>query len=327
MLKHKHYSFFHSQEWAKVLVDSYKFKPYYFCITDNDSITTILPAMFVNSWITGKRIVSLPFTDYCEPLFSDDSSKFLILNKILKDRKIENVKFIEFRTLDSNFPSPNEAFRKDYRHTLIINKNPDELFKVFSDNTKRNIKKANKEGLKFEIRNDENGMREFYKINCITRKKHGLPPQPLSFFTNVFKTIIKKELGDIVFAVYKDSIIAGALYLKFQNKIIYKYGASYSEFNELRGNHFVMWEAIKKYSAEGYIDFDFGRTELNHDGLRRFKLGWAAEESYIYTSRINHDKVNIYSDTKTNGYHNLMFSRTPIFFLKIIGSVLYKHMG
>lgn len=283
--------------------------------------------MLINSWLTGKRIVSLPFTDYCPPLFSDDSQKSLILNKILEYCKIENLKFIEFRTLDSDFPSPNETFRKDYLHSLIINKNQDELFKAFSDNTKRNIKKANKEGLKLEIRNDENGIREFYKMNCVTRKKHGLPPQPFNFFSNIFKTIIKNQLGDIVFAVYKDSIIAGALYLKFQNKIIYKYGASYPEFNELRGNHFVMWEAIKKYSKEGYIDFDFGRTELNHDGLRRFKQGWGTEESYIYTSRINHNNVNIHSDTKTDGHHNLLFSKTPIFFLKIVGRLLYKHIG
>ncbi len=327
ILKHKNYSFFHTQEWAKVLVDTYKFTPNYFWVTGNDGLTTILPAMFVTSWITGKRIVSLPFSDYCPPLFSDDSSKSLILNKILEYCKIENLKFIEFRTLDSNFPSPNESFRKDYRHSLIINKKQDELFKAFSDNTKRNIKKANKEGLKLEIRNDENGIREFYKMNCITRKKHGLPPQPLSFFSNILKTIIKKGLGDIIFAVHKDNIIAGALYLKFKNKIIYKYGASYPEFNELRGNHFVMWEAIKKYSAEGYIDFDFGRTELNHDGLRRFKQGWAAEESYIYISRINHNMVNIPSEIKTSGYHNLIFSRTPLFFLRIIGGAFYKHMG
>lgn len=88
-----------------------------------------------------------------------------------------------------------------------------------------------------------------------------------------------------------------------------------------------MWEAIKKYSKEGYIDFDFGRTELNHDGLRRFKQGWATKESYIYTFRINPNMVNIPLETKTSGYHNLIFSRTPLFFLRIIGRAFYKHMG
>ena len=46
-----------------------------------------------------------------------------------------------------------------------------------------------------------------------------------------------------------------------------------------------MWEAIRKYKNQGYGEFDFGRTELSHEGLRRFKLGFNTEERLIYTSR------------------------------------------
>ena len=272
-------------------------------------------------------MVSLPFSDYCPPLISSESESCELYDSILNFCASEKLKFVEFKTLDNSCPPNTALFRKDYRHTLKIDKPENDLYKSFSENTRRNIKKTVKEGLRLDIRNDENGISDFYKMNCVTRKKHGLPPQPINFFKNILNSIVKKGLGDIVFAVNNNTVIAGAVYLKFQKKIIYKYGASYPEFNELRGNHFVMWEAIKKYSSEGFIDFDFGRTEMYHEGLRRFKLGWHTEESYIYTSRINPNKIALTSEIKTRGFHNIIFNRTPLFLLKIVGKMIYKHIA
>ncbi|MCJ7648897.1 MAG: peptidoglycan bridge formation glycyltransferase FemA/FemB family protein, partial [Candidatus Lokiarchaeota archaeon] len=122
--------------------------------------------------------------------------------------------------------------------------------------------------------------------------------------------------------------IAGAVYFKFDDRILYKFGASYPKFNELRGNNAVMWFAIQKYLNENYKEFDFGRTEIIHEGLRRFKLGWNTEERFIYTTRYNikSDKF-LPVETKTEGFHNKIFSKSPTFVLKIIGSTLYKHVG
>ena len=323
----KDYSFFHTKEWAEVLVDTYKFTPSYFCYFSNDKITSIIPALLIKSWVTGSRLVSLPFSDYCAPLLSSESESIELYDYILEYCASEQLKFVEFKTLDNYYPPNTLLFRKDYRHTLKIYTPENELYKSFSENTRRNIKKAVKEGLSLDIRNDENGISDFYKMNCVTRKKHGLPPQPLSFFKNILNAIIKKELGDIIFAAHNNNVIAGALYLKFHKKIIYKYGASYPEFNDLRGNHFVMWEAIKKYSSEGFMEFDFGRTEFYHDGLRRFKLGWCTDESYIYTSRIDSNKIAYPSEIKTRGFHNTIFNRSPLFLLKIIGRLIYRHIG
>lgn len=283
--------------------------------------------MVINSWLTGNRLVSLPFSDYCTPLLKDKSESKEIYENILNCCKSKNLKFIEFKSLSKNFPPDVSVFRKDFMHLLKIDLPENELFKSFSDNTKRNIKKAAKEGVELIIKNDETGIAEFYNMYCVTRQKHGLPPQPYNFFKNILKYVIKPGFGDIIFAIHKNSLIAAAIYFKFNKKIIYKYGASYPAFFELRGNHFVMWEAIRKYSSEGYVDFDFGRTELDHEGLRRFKQGWNTTESYIYTSRINSEHTVLSSKTKTSGFYNKFFNRTPIFILKLVGRLLYKHIA
>src|SRR6266540_5852058 len=71
VLTHPEASFFHSASWAAVLRDTYGHRPHYFCAMKGERLAATLPVMEVNSTLTGRRGVSLPFTDECLCL-SDD---------------------------------------------------------------------------------------------------------------------------------------------------------------------------------------------------------------------------------------------------------------
>ncbi|MFN3874073.1 MAG: lipid II:glycine glycyltransferase FemX, partial [Ignavibacterium sp.] len=278
--------------------------------------------------LTGKRLVSLPFSDFCEPLFSSvDESE--ILKKTITDYCENNkLKFVEFRTSETRFPFETDQFRTDLRHIIELTPNEDELFKHLTENTRRNIKSAIKEGLKITENNSYEGIKNFYNLQCITRRKHGLPPQPKIFFDNVYKHIISKNKGSITFAHLNNEPVAALMFFTFGKKVLYKFGASLTDNLPKGANHLLMWEGIKKYSELGYKEFDFGRTETNHEGLRRFKLGFGADERIIYTTRYDIAKKTFMSvDSKTTGIHNKIFKHTPIPLLKIIGNTIYKHMG
>jgi len=225
----------------------------------------------------------LPFSDFCEPLFYSTTEAENIRQNIIDYSSKNGLRYVEFRSSETKFPFDTQEYRTDLRHLLLLNKPEKELLKSFSENTRRNIKKAAKENVEVFLSNDKIGLNIFYDMFCVTRQKHGLPPQPYVFFKNIYNCIIKAGLGDIVIAKHKNKFIAGAMYFKFAEKILYKFGASYPEFNDLRGNNAVMWFAIQKYLIENYKEFDFGRTEIIHEGLRRFKLGWNTEELLIYT--------------------------------------------
>ena len=70
--KHRDASFFHSASWAGVLHETYGHVPHYFCTVNDERLSAVLPVMEVNSPLTGRRGVSLPFTD--ESLFLSDGS-------------------------------------------------------------------------------------------------------------------------------------------------------------------------------------------------------------------------------------------------------------
>jgi hypothetical protein len=327
MLSHKDYSFFHSCAWAKLIYESYGYKPHYIFFESSAGVEAVLPFFLVESFVTGKRAVSLPFTDYLEPLVFDSKLNSQIVEHTLNYFRPLNLKYIEFRGGEGIFPGI-EASDFFYRHILKLNTDTEKLFASFSGNTKRNIKKAQKENVSIERSSSSDAMNVFYELNCVTRKKHGLPPQPKKFFEKFLSEIISQRKGFISLARYEGRDIAGAVFLHFGKKAVYKFGASLSEFQQLRANNAIMWDAISYYNNEGFDSFCFGRTEPNNDGLRQFKNGWGVEESIWKTFRYDCRSNNFVKSTlKTSGFHNKIFSRMPLPLLKLTGNILYKHIA
>jgi len=171
-------------------------------------------------------------------------------------------------------------------------------------------------------------MDDFYHLNCITRRRHGLPPQPLIFFQKVFEHIISAGLGQIALANYCGTTVAAAVFFHFDGEALYKYGASDLQHQSLRANNLVMWEGIKWYAENGFHSFCFGKTEPENSGLRQFKNGWGTEESEInyYKFDLKTDRV-IQNGNHLHGFHNRIFQNMPVPVSRMVGRLLYRHMG
>ncbi|MDQ2919055.1 MAG: hypothetical protein M3R10_04170, partial [Verrucomicrobiota bacterium] len=63
--KHSEATIFHTSAWANVLCDTYRHTPLYFRFSADSQIKALLPLMEVASPFTGRRGVSLPFSDFC----------------------------------------------------------------------------------------------------------------------------------------------------------------------------------------------------------------------------------------------------------------------
>ncbi len=172
-------------------------------------------------------------------------------------------------------------------------------------------------------------MEAFCRLNMMTRKDHGLPPQPRHFFQHVQERIISKDtLGFIVLGFYRGAAIAANVYFHFGDQVIYKYGASDKTYQHLRANNLVMWEAIKWACDKGYKAFSFGRTEPENQGLRQFKAGWGAQETLIKYYRYDLQKEAFVKAREiVNPYYKTLFSKLPIPALNMLGRILYRHMG
>jgi hypothetical protein len=90
-------SFFHSAAWARVLSQSYGYTPLYFTVIEGGKLRALVPLMEVNSFLTGKRGVSLPFTDYCEPILEEGIAFQELFDPIIDHGKKRGWKYIELR--------------------------------------------------------------------------------------------------------------------------------------------------------------------------------------------------------------------------------------
>jgi len=178
-----------------------------------------------------------------------------------------------------------------------------------------------------ELRTDRIALEEFVRLNALTRKKHGLPPQPDHFFDKLYTNLILSNMGFISTAVYDGHIIAAALYLQFKDIVFYKYSASDVLYLEHCPNHLAMWEAIRHTAEKGFRIMDFGRSDPDNQGLLDYKRGWGTEETDVVYHKPG---WTIPSETSSYGLGVVVkpiMTRMPIPLLKMIGKLLYGHIA
>jgi hypothetical protein len=370
VLASHNYSFFHSSAWARVLSESYRYTPLYFAALEDGKLRALVPLMEVNSILTGKRGVSLPFTDYCEPIIEKASDFFGLFNSIVEYGEKRGWKYLELRGGDIYFRSQESGVRSQETkepattdgqpgmsnesfgslpesrnlipdailparpsqtylgHTLDLTKGENALQAALRDSTRRNIKKARMQGVAATISSDSEAVRDFCRLNSMTRREHGLPPQPYYFFQKVYDHIISKGYGFVSLASRNGRNIAGAIFFHFGDQGIYKYGASDKKYQDLRANNLVMWEGINWFREHGYKSFCFGRTERESSGLRQFKRGWGAEEKILKYFRYDLKRREFMANqSRISTFKTRLFKSVPIPIMNLAGSLLYRHMG
>jgi Acetyltransferase (GNAT) domain len=327
LTRHPDATVFHTAAWARVLSETYRYKPLYFTAGEDDRIVALLPFMEIQSWLTGKRGVSLPFTDECAPLLPDGAGYESAIRQVIDFAGSRKWRTLEFRGRArgmSNLPAAVEYLS----HVLDLTEREEALFSRYRPNVQRNIRKAEKVGIEVENDRTPTGVREFYRLNCLTRRDHGLPPQPVLFFENLRKHILEKDLGTLLLARYKGKAIAGAVFLHFGRKAIYKYGASDRRHQEMRANNLVFREGIRTLCGRGIRTLSFGRTDLAQEGLRQFKLSWGSNETRLHYYRFDvRSKTWLTRQKARVSPWEGMISKVPIPILRLVGDIAYRHVG
>ena len=319
-------SFFHTSAWARVLAESYGYEPAYLASFDCGRLTLLMPFMEISSILTGKRGISLPFTDYCYPFVSDKSMLPAAVQFMIDFGKKRKWDYAEWRSVSEGV----DAMRSPESyviHELALGRTESELFSGLRGNSRRNIKKAKRTGVTIRIDDSAKAISDFYRLHCSTRRHQGLPPQPYSFFRHIQEYVLSPGRGMVVSALLSGKIIAGAVFFHFNQTAIFKYAASDSRFLSYRPNNLVLWEAIRWYNARGIRMLSLGRTETKNAGLLRFKRSWGATENELRYYRHNF-KSHSHAPLPLPGRHlRRVLSRMPMGFLRFLGRLLYKHIG
>jgi len=276
--RHPEATIFHTSAWARVLAETYGYKPFYFADASNVQ-PAALCVFEVDSWLTGRRGIALPFTDECAPLTNGSYSFDALFSHAVELAGEHQWKSIEIRDAVGKPESTSLSF---YSHALDLTPGTEALFALLDGSTRRAVRKAEKAGISVSIENGE-ALNEYFRLHCLTRKKHGLPPQPFRFFESIYRHIIAAGQGFVALAWLNGRAVAGQMFFTRERAGLYKFGASNPEYDSLRPNNLLMWKMIGHLGESGIRTLDFGRTSLQRGAAPiQAQLGHPGKNRSLY---------------------------------------------
>ena len=327
--RHPGASVFHSSSWLRALTRTYGYRA--MVVTSNppgEALSNGLALCEVRSWITGSRLVSLPFSDHVQPLLDESCGIFDIGEWIRAECSHEDWRYIEFRPLSGGFHAEHrmQASESFWFHSLDLSPSTEQLFRKTHRNCiQRRIRHAERQGLSYRRGCSTELLDAFYELLTLTRKRHRLLPQPRAWFRNLLECMGPDAE---IRLVRKDEIpVAAILTLRHRNAVVYKYGCSDRKLHHLGGMALLFWRLIEESKAEGAEQIDFGRTDMDNAGLTRFKDRLGALRTQINYFRCTRDDRESLTLASRLPMTRALCSTLPSALSTMAGELIYRHMG
>ncbi len=332
--RHPNSSVFHTTAWLDALYRTYGYRPVvYTDAPPGRELTAGVPFCHVDSWLTGRRLVSVPFSDHCDPLVNGTADLTELCSRLIRSDGPKRSCYVEIRPVRA-LQQPNEPWEPTSRYYLhLIDLTPDlqTLFRnCHKDSTQRKVRRAERERLTCESGRSEALLSAFYSLLILTRRRHEIPPQPLAWFRNLIDCF--GGALTIRVALKNGQPVAAILTLRHKDTLVYKYGCSDERLNNLGGTHLLFWRAIEEAKTENISRFDLGRSDIANEGLITFKNRWGAVAQPLVYSRLSRSvRPSANSVAGMNNWSRDFGKRIlhhlPDSIFTAIGKALYRHIG
>jgi len=332
LARHPRASVFHTPGWLEALRRTYGYESIgYTSSPSGERICNGLVFCRINSWLTGRRMVSLPFSDHCEPLCNvAEELEFFVQNLQAKVKRRE-CDYLEVRPINGSFLRREElsGFRPAGRyrlHRIDLRPDLDQIRRGFDkDSVVRRIRRAERAGLIEKCGNSENLLKDFYRLLVLTRARHDLPPQPYGWFQKLIDC-----LGDalqIRLAYQHKTPVAAILTLRFREIVVFKYGCSDARYKNLGAMPLLLWRAIERAKSTGAQEFSLGRSDEDNRGLITFKDHWTRDSTSLIYWRYPEPASSQSRQRWGIGMSKQVFAMMPKRVLALTGRLIYRHIG
>ncbi|MGD9145367.1 MAG: GNAT family N-acetyltransferase [Anaerolineae bacterium] len=317
---------FHHPAWSCLLAESYAYEPLVFAAFNSQGdIVAAIPLIRIRSLFNKQRLVSLPFTDHCSPLFSSRSTLQYLTDRLVAQANEDKISRIDLR---SDYPLLPGMHRCAHYvlHRIRLAPEESEVSNRIKPKHFRQIKVAEQRGVRIERGTDTDFVRQFYHMHTLTRRRKGVPVQPWRFFDLLVQHITHQGLGFVLLAYKDQECIAGAVFLNWNKTLVYKYSASVAKARKLLAMDLLLWTAIQWGCENGYEWMDMGRTNKEDEGLRYFKRRWGAEETPLHYCTISESAQEPASGEWAKRAESIL-QRSPPWVCRVTGELLYRYFG
>lgn len=317
-------SIFHHPAWLELLHSRYRYPITAAAVLDAAGRPVAgLPMALVSSRLTGRRLVSLPFSDVCPPLVTGDAAGGaleLLAETVERERLARDLPLY----VCAAFPQLGTPVDRYLLHLVDLTEGAEATAARFASRARRHARKAERLGVEVQQRTDADALDAFYALHLHTRRRLGVPTQPKAFIRDL-GGLFDRGLGFVAVASLEQRPIAAAVFLRCGGTLTYKYGASDQHHLHARPNNLLFARVIRWGCEQGLRTLDLGRTDTEQDGLAAFKRSWGAtEETLAYTYRGASPPP---ASSRLERAAGAVIKRSPPLVGRAVGEVLYRHAG
>jgi len=169
-------------------------------------------------------------------------------------------------------------------HTVIINltKSEEELLASMRRQTRYDVRRARKLGIKVEKSNSREIFEEFYKVQADTAKRQNfIPPNLKTLLAE--REAFGKEIEIYIAKTDNNQPIAYGMIIRDGKEGDYYEAASTPLNHKLPGAHALLWQVMQDLKADGYDRFNLwgiaptGQPNHRYAGVTTFKTGFGGE--------------------------------------------------
>ncbi len=270
-----HLSFWQSSYWKQILLDSNQAKEvFYFGNTGSTyflveirSIGFGLFGAFVNG-VWAHQVSDDVDTCICE------------LKKYLKKKRIVFLQIEPIDTIDSlsNGKKPYKSFLTPYTRCLDLRLSEDELLSGMHQKGRYNIRLAQKRWVEVRpLEKSKENISLFFDLLQETTQRDGFAGNSQSYYEHFLE--ILWEDGRLFWAFFQWDMIAAGIFVFFNQRAIYYYGASSSNpfARRQQAPYLLQWTAIQEAKKQNCRTYDFlgiAKPENPNDplsGVSQFK--------------------------------------------------------
>jgi hypothetical protein len=252
---------FHTRAWLAVLEETFG---YSIVMVVDPQRRVGVPVAILDD-VVGKRMVSLPFSDFVETDLS-----FLAIRKALAVRYPDHL-FV-MRALGERGDEGGKTGEAFHHRVVLANDNV--MWSAMSSSFRRGVRKAENAGVTVRRGTDRACVDRFFEIYALHRqKKFGILSQPRYFFHKIHERFFETGLGYVLEAEVNGMLAASILCLLFGEGTYYKFGASALDLLGARPNNLLFWKLLIEARNSGceFVDLGLCWQSDGHANLRRFK--------------------------------------------------------
>ena len=248
---------YHHMQWLQAVKKAYGFDYEYLVAETDAQIEGVLPVCHFKS-MTGKHsLCALPFCDVGGVIAdSDIVRKKLIAFALTRAEQLQAMP-LQLRQRVAEAPTGVDMADRKVSMLLALPESAEILLAGFKSKLRSQIKKADKNGLRFDFANDEKSIDDFFYVFCRNMHLLGSPTHSLKWFQ-----ALRESYQDnlLVGRVWFDGKIVGAGILLFSgSNVSIPWASTLREYNRLAPNMLLYWNLLRVSCERGCKQFDFGR--------------------------------------------------------------------